>query len=366
MRHAQGVAITLSIILLGAGCGSETGTSPTIAEPIERSSLFRPITQHLGFGVLPKTPAPALRPGRSGSVRVTAEVPTLPAAITVLRIPSGRPSAPQLRNIASSFGIPGGTVRANPESRAFELEWKDETGVRWKYHGSTREMEFVDESATIKTLTVSAWPDKSRIMAVVDSFLEERGVNRKRYSDPYIAPDWVAWWNTERAIGHCMTAAALADVRAISASLSLLLKDPPNLSSFRSACMEPEFPSRIVIRMSATQDGQGIFLGEGTPVYGATLYFDATTHQIVAGSFLLSSDPERSDYPALTIDEARARLAQGGQGGTPNGDVTITKIFFEWFRVEIYLYPAFVGVGTITYRDGTTSPYRIVVPLLRD
>lgn len=360
--------------LLGAGCFLPSPpASPQIAESIGQSFEERPIAQLKGFGEIPKAPAPRLRPGFRGSVRVTADFPTIPPNITVLRERSGRPTDTQTRNIAGTLNVPGGAVGANPDGRELSLAWKDEHGVAWMATASERRLDFTDESKPISTLTVSSWPENATAIASAMAFFRDRGVDTKRYGSAYVDPDWAAWWKVENARGRCMSRQTLASIRAISASMAWVDDGLPTLPRNDGAsCVPPEFPSRMVVRFSAMQDGQSILHDDGSPYHGATLLVDAATGDVASGWFTVPVDPDRSDYPALTLDEARARMARGGQGGTPNGDVTIDAITFEWTRVDDgriprtdYLYPALVGSGSITYPDKTTSPYRIVVPLVK-
>lgn len=358
--------------LFGAGCFLQTPiASPQIAESIGQSFEERPIAQLRGFGDIPRTPSPHLRPGFRGSVRVKADFPAIPPNVTVLRERSGRPSDTQIRNIAGTLNIPSGTIGANPDGRELALEWKDDRGVAWTSNASERRLDFTDESKPITTLTVSSLPDDSTAIASAMAFFQDRGVDTTRYGSAYVDPDWTAWWNVEKARGRCMSSQTLASIRAISASMSWIDDGLPTLPQSTS-CVPPEFPSRMVVRLSATQDGQAILHDDGSPYHGATLLVDAATGDVASGWFTIPVDPDRSDYPALTINEARERMARGGQGGTPNGDVTIDAISFEWYRVDDgatprtdYLYPTLVGSGSITYPDKTTSPYRIVVPLVK-
>jgi hypothetical protein len=374
MKRIKHLFVLGSILFLGAGCSlTQDQISPQIALPIGQLFLDRPIEQVKGFGEIPKIPSPQLRPGVTGSVRVTAEMPSIPSVVTVLRLKSGRPNDAQLRNIASSFGIPGGAIGAAPISREMSVEWKDEQGIRWTYHGSERRLEFADESKDLKTLTVSAWPEKAKIMENTLAFLDSHGVNRRRLADPYIEPDWGDWWESQRAAGRCMSRQFLNEVRTLSATPLLMQEDIPTPpSSLNTTCVSPEFPSRVIVHMNATQDGQGIFSSNGTPVHGATAILDAATGAVVSGRFLAPVDPDRSDYPAISLKEASGMLARGGLGGTPQGDVTIDEVMFEWLFITdgsdpsiTYLYPAFVGYGTILGTDKKTGPYRIVVPLVK-
>ncbi|MBI4139042.1 hypothetical protein HY479_02730 [Candidatus Uhrbacteria bacterium] len=373
MRHGL-AACLIGIAFIGAGCPfGQNLASPKIAQPIGEAFPARPISQARGFGDIPDVPPPPLRPGSRGSVLVRAELPTIPAAMTVLRLKSGQPDETVLRNIGGSIGIPGGLIGTHPTTRELLIEWRDEHGVRWSYFGRERRVEFTDTSKPMKTLTVSAWPSAERVLQEAAAFLHTKGIGRSRYGTSYIEPDWASWVASEEQAGRCINQPSLEMIRVMATMTELRQRDLPLLpNAGQTACLNPEFPSRITVRMNATQDGQAIFTGDGTPYPGAVLVVDALTGDVVSGSFLLSADPDRSDYPAQSIDEARKRLAQGGQGGTPQGDVTVENISFEWYRVDdredpptSYLYPAMVGSGTITYPDSRSGPYRIIVPLVK-
>lgn len=356
-------------LLVGAGCGPTLVSQP-IAEPLG-SAETRPLAQHEGFGTIPSPPSPIIRPGTNGSVRIQAEFPNLPPTVAVLRIKEGRPNAPELRNIAAALGIPGSMFGSNPESRQLTLEWKDADGFRWNYDADGRRVEFTAATATPKTLTVSAWPDKQAAFEAALTFLTSKGVDLRRLGVPYFDPDWTGWWEGQKNAGRCMDAATVALIRSFAATAPKTLRPPTLPFATETVCTTPEFPARLSVTFNATQDTQTILSGDGTPYTGAALVLDAATLDILSGSFLVTRDPLRSDYPSLTLEEARTRMASGGQGGTPNGDVVIASILFEWFQIENmetprtrFLYPALVGRGTITYRDETTGPYTIVVPLL--
>lgn len=360
--------------LLGAGCAvTQEQVSPKIAEPIGEIFTERPIAQNQGFGIIPPAPAARLRPGVSGSVRIAAEMPSLPNSVTVLRVKTGLPNDTQLRNIAAAFNLPGGIIGANPVSRMLKLEWRDADQVMWSYSGAERKIDFIDETRPLKTLTVFSWPEKTALTEDALAFLSAYGINRRRFGDPYILPDWSAWYAGQSAQGRCMDLAALNRIRTLSATPLLTEEDLPALpESLKTACLKPEFPSRVVVKFNATQDGQGIYNANGAPYYGAILIVDATNGAVVSGSFLAHVDPDRSDYPAITSEEAAKAMASGGLGGTPAGDVVIDDIAFEWLRIEdeknaaaVYLYPALIGQGTITFRDKKTASYRIVVPLVK-
>lgn len=353
---------------MGAGCNLPT---TPISQPINEAFPDRPISQLRGFGEIPDVPTPALRPGTRGSVRLMAALPQIPTNVTVLRVNDGRPDQTLLRNASNALGLPSGVLGETPVGKDLSLTWKDADGVHWNAFADGRRVTFSDEAHPPAALTVSALPSNEEAIRIARTFLQDHGVNMTRYSQPYVDPDWSAWWESQKTAGHCMDTRTLAAIRALSASLSWEETSlfPPLPST---NCVQPEFPSRMIVNMNLTQDGQGIFEINGAPRVGARVLVDVASGRASSGFFVMSADPKRSDYPGITQNEARDRMVRGGQGGTPNGDVTIRTIRFEWFPIEDtltpparFLYPALVGDGTIEYADGTAGPYRIVVPLVQ-
>lgn len=368
------IAAAAALALFGAGCQLTAPTAtPQIAEQIGAALTERPIAQSKGFGAIPSVPTPQLKPGTTGTVRLNAALPTFPPTVAVLRVRSGNPDDAQILNIASSFGLPGGIVGSHPVGRGMTLDWTDGNGMLWSYDAAARSVEFADESSPTKALTVSEWTGQNGVLQKSVTFLDDRDISRQRLGLPFVDPDWSAWWDTEQSLGRCMDADTIAIVRAISSSPSYLQQPPPTLPlSKATKCVAPEFPSRMVVRMNETQDGQAIFLGDGTAQVGATLFVDATTGDVRSGSFAIRSEPDRSDYPAVTADDARKGMLSGGLGGTPNGDVAIDSITSEWYAIRdtadptvSYYFPALIGSGTITFPDGRAAAYRIVVPLVK-
>jgi hypothetical protein len=364
-------AIIPAILLLctvGAGCAS-INTTP-VTQPLNETLTKRPVEQFRGFGDIPTVPAPQLRPGSSGRIRLLADVPDVPSRVMVLRVNTGRPSDTLLHNASNALELPIGILGESPVGEDMSIQWKDASGIRWIATANGRRVSFSDEQHPVQTLTVSALPSTDEILRIAQTFLLDHGVRMTRFGNPYINPDWSAWWNAQKAAGRCMNASTLVAIRALSASAAWEGGSYPTLNA--TGCTNPEFPSRVIVNFTATQDGQGIFLGNGTPVIGARLLVDVSTGRVTSGFFTIPADPLRSDYPGISQSDARDRLLRGGQGGTPNGDVTINTVRFEWFPIENtedpptqFLYPSLVGEGIITYPDETSSPYRIVVPLVQ-
>ena len=366
-------ALFVATALVGAGCSfSKPLISPNIAEPLNETLVERPIAQRNGFGPIPRVSAPIKTSASSGTVRLATDFPSIPSEVTVLRVETGRPSDPQLRNLAGLFSIPNEVVGSQPTSQELTFDWKDEAGLHWTYHAASRRVEFVREQAPRLPPSVTAWPAASSAVNDVATFLAAHGIIQSRFGDPYIEPHWPAWMDSQARQGRCMTTASIAAIRNQSAS-TFEQRFPELPFSNSATCRTPEYPARILVRQNAAQDNQGIFHSDGSSLLGSTIALDATTGDLLAGWILLAVDPDRSDYPAITAADARQLLLSGGQGGAPNGNVTITKTTFEWMSIKDtrtpqteYLYPAIIGYGTIIYANNTTGPYRIVVPLVKN
>lgn len=310
--------------VLGAGCvPAPTTPVPSVAEPITEQAAESPILQRRGFGDIPPTPSPPRKPGARGSVRVTAEFPSIPDRASVLRVRSGLPNAPELQNIASALQLPPGSLGRAPQMQELLLTWKDDAGRQWSYRGSDGMLRVTDGAARSTTDANLRFSDEG-LKDYALGFFRSIGADMTRLGDPYVDAD------------------ASTDEIA-------------------------------VIRFNAKQDGQGIWSANGAARVGATVEIHRTDGRIREGSLLVRHDPDRSDYASITREAAQKSLAQGGLGGTPNGDVTIEGITFEWLAMDDareppteYLYPALIGTGTITYSNQRTATYRIVVPLVNE
>ncbi len=306
--------------LLGAGCADANLDIPSIAQPIDQFGSESPVAQERGFADLPSIPQPPRKPGARGSIRVLVEFPDLPPLSTVLRLQSGQPNLAELQNLAQALELPEGSVARPATTQNLILEWLDDNGMAWSYSGADRILRFNDTTSNVTPGTATFSDGALFDLAV--GFLRSIGYKLDRVGTPYFD------------------------------------RTPSNTAA--------------VIQFNAQQDGQGIWSKLGTPLIGVTLELDRKTGQIKKGSLLMRHEPLRSDYPSIPREEAQKQLAAGGQGGTPEGDVTLTELSFEWFQIEssveppaTYLYPALIGTGSISFRDGRTGPYRIVVPLVQ-
>ncbi len=363
-----------ALAVFGAGCNVlPTLTAPQIADPIGKGSEATPIAQLKGFGDIPAVPTPLVRPGSRGTIRITADVPDVPPNETVLRLTSARPNQTELQNIASGMNMPASLIGPTPTSHELTMEWQDDQNITWTITGSNRRATFIRTTSPVQTLTVSKLPEPTVAIQAAQQFLTDHGIELTRFGSVYMDPDWTEWWAAQKAQSRCMTAQTLSILRGTVASAPLDATFPVLPSESGSVCVAPELPAQMVIRFNAKQDGQAVFQNDSAPVYGASLVYDVATKQISSGWMTLGIDPDRSDYPGISLDEAKDRLSRGGQSGPPNGDATITAITFEWELIgdghvplTDYLYPALVGEGTIVAPDGTTKPYRVVVPLVKN
>jgi hypothetical protein len=112
MRFRSLLVGSVALSLLGAGCSPFT--APQITQPISEAFQGRPIAQVKGFGAVPAVPAPQLKPGSRGSVRLLAELPNIPSNVTVLRVNDGRPDENLLRNASDALDIPSGLLGTAP------------------------------------------------------------------------------------------------------------------------------------------------------------------------------------------------------------------------------------------------------------
>jgi len=319
----KSIFVACVISLLGAGCVFEQiPSSPSISAPILDEATEAPIAQRNGFSDIPPAPTAPRKPGARGSVRIQAEFPQLPPDSTVLRIRSGQPNAPELQNIAQALQLPQGTIGRTPATQELLLSWKDDEGRMWTYNGSEGLMHFTNNVIRNADMGGVVFADDVLKDHAI-GFLRSIGADLTRIGNPYV------------------------DAEA---------------STSKTA----------VIRFNAKQDGQGIWSESGSARIGASIEIQRMGGRILEGSLLIRQDPDRSDYPTVTQEFAQKQLAQGGLNGTPNGNVVINEITFEWIQVDehtksnaSFLYPALIGNGEITLPDQRTAPYRIVVSLIQ-
>jgi hypothetical protein len=354
----------LALSAFGAGCIPELA-SPNVAQPFGTGVTDDRVTEKLGFGALPQIPVPA------SDLRVTidAPIPTVPQNITVLRLKSGAPNEAQLLNMASSLGIPGGTLGTELPTRDALLSWTDNAGVRWSYRASSQELSFVNPAATGTKLSTEL-PSADVAIQTSNAFLQSRMVKLNQFREPILEPDWTLWWETERAAGRCMDVRSIQEInKEADADFPLTERIAPLPFATRVACTTAQFPGRMTVRYRMFVDGRDVIRNDGSFVSGAEVAIHGPSRTAANGVIRLSSDPDRSDYPAISTDTARAALLAGGLSGA-SGSLRVTEFEFSSLAVpnpsnsEVFLIPSLVGIGERTRPDGTTGSFRIVIPLI--
>jgi len=370
MHFAARYAAALSILMLvGAGCFAPVA-SPNVAVILDNRLSDSLVTQKMGFGTLPQISQPI----NHVHVTLTAPLPQLQTEITVIRLRRGTPNESELQNIAAAVGIPGGALGDLPTQSALNLAWTDPSGYQWTYRAEDRVLAFSSSRlAPASPLTVSQLPSNTELTNLANAFLVNRGIDSQLYRNALINPDWNTWWYRAKVAGMCMDISTLQTVRAIGASDPLVANGPPALPLAASTtCVLPEFPNKAVVQYNAFIDQRDVVQADGSFVPGIEIAIDVAKKTITGGRISLFSNPDRSDYPSITPDQALALLQSGGI--TPiSGESTITALEFASYRLDktedgrhtIYLIPSLVGSGFRSLADGTQEPIRIVVPLLR-
>lgn len=366
-RHFFVFGLVAAISAVGEGCQS-TVQSPPTAQPFIQDETQKEAAHTQGFGKLP----PIEYAARRGTVQLMTTPPSTPPYVTILRQRAGFPNQTELQHIGSALRIPGGVIGNQPKATVMNLEWTDDDGAHWTYHPEDRSLEFRYENAPTQPLTTSTLPTNAQVIQLTDEFLKTRGLQLQNYRDGLVDPDWNLWWFRSQAAGRCPDFSSLVAIRSIGASVPLLDPGPPVLPDASTArCLSPEFPAHLTVRYHALVDNQDVVDPSGKYVNGAEIVVDVIHRQIIAGRLLLTTNPERSDYPALSAPQILEALAKGGVTGV-NGDVSITGYEIALSRVkdfrgnipQSYLIPSLVAHGTQRQLDGTQSPATIVVPLL--
>lgn len=351
--------------LVGAGCWT-TPTPPKVAQPFANPSVSQHIAAEKGFGKLPQI---EVSPSQA-KVTVSASLPRLPPDVTVLRVRQGLPNDTELKNLTNALNIPAAVLGNFPSAREMSMEWRDDQGFRWSYRASERTLEFWN-TATSGPLTVDLLKPYDELVTTANSFIFSRGFRPQYYRTGLMIPDWHMWWANGLANGRCMDAETIRSIRGISASDPLLAGLPGALSRDANRCVKPEFPARTAVRYRAMLDERDVVRRDGSYVNGAEIVIDHSNKSVVSGKINLFYDPERSDYPALTNDQALDFIKRGGLSGA-SGEIEITSLEFVFLRIEddsttqpnIYLIPSVLGKGTHLRPDGQTQAFSIVAPLL--
>ena len=265
---------------------------------------------------------PAFNPqGAHGVVRINSPLPSLQPTVTVVRVPAGTADHTQFANMTTAMGLPAGALGDQTKNLTLSFTWTNSEGYVWSYLAEKSRIAF---SNPLYALTGTSTPVN-----------EERTVDAAR----------------DFAVAHGFRE---SDYR-----------------NFVMASSSVEFPTLSSVTAERVVDERNIVDKDGRPEQGAVLYVNKSGI-VSSGWMSLAQEPQRSDYPAITADEMRQRMEQGGLAGPPSGSVDIAKTFFAFVRLPRqsgndaeFLAPALVGEGVEQLVQGGTRPYRIVVPLVK-
>lgn len=359
--------MTALVALIGAGC-LDAPTVPKTAEVLQTKTIDTTIARKQGFGILPRLPASS----HTGTVQLAAPLPNLPSTVTVLRLKNGTPNDTELRNLANSLDISDAFIGNLPTIKDLTMQWKDDRGFTWSYTGSGRTLEGKDQTAPTEPVTLATLPPAAAILTAASSFLSDRGLDLTHNRNPLLAPDWSTWWANAQAAGQCVDRPTLSSIRFAAASAPTLIPNPPALpQASQTACVAPEFPTRVRVIYPAFIDDRDVIQLDGTPVNAAELIVDASRMSVISARITPYAIPDRSDYPALSVAQVTSLLQQGGVMGL-SGAITITSYDFANLQTvdavndphPRYLYPSLVAHGTRTRSDQTTEPVTLIVPLV--
>lgn len=361
-------AIPLGLFcFVGAGCIS-TPSSTQVAEPFPSEPSFAVVSPKNGFGSLPTIKAPTSQ----ASITLAQPLPALPTTVTVLRLKPGTPTGIALGNLAAAISLPSGMLGSQPQAEQLTIDWTNDQQFHWTYQAAERELTFVQTNAPTQPYTVNSFPANDLIVRIANDFLSTHSMSLFGYRDGSLEPDWNGWWYRSKLAGSCMDAPMRDALRARAALPDQSHITPPTLPSARYAtCVDPEFPARVMIRYRRFADQQDIVNPDGSGIRGIELLVDVAHQSIVSGKIDLVSDPDRSDYPAISAVQAAQSLLHGGISGV-DGTISISGYSRVLLRVQdsatphgpTYFIPSLLAVGTRTAADGSTSETRIVVPLL--
>jgi hypothetical protein len=355
----------LAVLLLSAGC-FEPISSISIAEPIGSLSGKNNVAQKQGFGSLPITPTVK---DTNAVVRINTELPTLQPEVTVLRLPPNGLDATQFQNLTTSFGMPVGLIGKEAKNLEISFTWANADNEVWSYDSNNKRLSYANAQNSPKDNLVSSWPSQDKIELAIDKFMLNRGMNPLSYRNPAIQEDWKEWKRKIDNNEACVNQKTLNTYSQIKNAKSLLNLPPP--SDAATACLDIKYPSRIPVTFDLVVDERNIIDSSGTSNIGGFLIVNAQTLEVEYGWITLSATPARSDYPAISAEDMRKNLLNGGLGGEPSGSIDINETFFAFIELESndkfgyqYLVPALVGSGTKTL-SGNATPYNIVVPLTK-
>jgi hypothetical protein len=353
----------LATLLLSAGC-FEPITSVNLATPL--GSFGNNIAQRQGFGELPNTPQIT---ESNAVVRINTDLPSLQPDVTVVRLPPNGLNDTQFQNLTTSIGMPIGLIGQQANNLEIAFTWTNTNNEVWSYDSNLRRLTYANASNSPNSNLADTWPTDTEISDAIDNFMINRGMNPLSYRNPTIQKDWKEWKRQIDENETCINQTTINTYGHIINAKSLLRVPPPPDAA--TLCISPQFPSRIPITFDLVIDERNIINSNGQSEIGGFLILNTNTLDVEYAWITLSATPVRSDYPAISADEMRQNMINGGLGGSTSGSIDINETFFAFVRLDTgdeysykYLVPALIGSGTKTL-SGTKTPYNIVVPLTK-
>jgi len=362
-------ALLAGLGLVGAGC-FQTVTVPHIAESLGPADSKGAPSQQQGFGALPKIQWPKTKEG-AGVTNITAELPSLQPTVTVLRLPSGSLKLTEFQNLTQAIGMPAGLVGDQTRNLGYTLNWTNQEGLLWQLYSYDRKLTFTNPPAKPSVGTTPSWLGETRLTDSATLFLKQHGIAERTWRNVQIIPRWQTWLTKLDQLGGCVTTDVKRAMDNLLASQDLFHESLPTLPTDAPQNCVKAFPTVIPVSFERLVDGANIVDRDGLPEYGGQVLVNATSGAMISGWLALTADPQRSDYTAITKDEMRKLMENGGLGGPQTGFNEVTASSFALVRLpksnaydDEYLVPSVVGEAQRT-TDWGVSPYRIVVPLVK-
>lgn len=375
------------VLFLGQGCLPSVAPAPA---PVAPAPLGEPSPEGFvafreGFGKLPSV-APALPAGPRPSVTLSAQLPTIPPEVTVLRQRQTAPNDVLLDNVSIAVRIPAGTLGRAPVATELGLRWEDDQGYKWTFSAADNRLSF-ERLAQPSAATVSNLTADDSLLETARTWLDSRGAYRRGWGNPEPSFSWQTWWAKAFADKRCMDAGSLTSMREIGSRAELKISRAPLLLKRDSGarCLNPEFPLLQSVDYQALRDEQPVVDAKGAPVLAARLAIDTKLNLVQTGWFELQPELDRSNYPALAPDEILTRLRAGGLNPTAlpvagqaasssEATVTFDSLTLGLYRhvatvdrqPRVYFVPALWARGTLRHADGSAAGYATVVPLVKD
>lgn len=359
----------MALILTGAGCYQPI-TVPKIAEQLGSADQTETaVAQYQGLGALPEIQIPQVQD--LNQITFNAILPSLQPTIAVLRLPATNLKTTEFQNLTQAIGLPAGLIGNQTQNLNYNLTWTNQSGIIWQFFSNDRKISFTDNSAKPAQSFLEAWPGPARLLDSVDLFLKQNGIDEKRLRNIQIIPRWSEWLEKLDKLDGCVPPDVRRQIIDLNDARDLFYTALPSLpENLTSGCVKT-YPARLPISFEKLIDGWNVVGRDGMPEYGGQIIINTATGQPESGWIYLPSDPQRSDYPAITSEKMKDLIKQGGLSGPMPGNKTVHKIDFAFVRLpkeknslHDFMVPAVIA-ETTRLVDGYELPYRIVVPLIK-